>query len=97
MLQQHTVDKLVDLLVQHPIRNILQRVHFKAAACEAVRLGADREALQPWHETIVSWLRVVVARWREVEYANPRDKDRKREREIDQGASCYSMELTVST
>ena len=62
MLQQHTVDKLVDLLVQHPIRNIL-----------------------------------VVARWREVEYANPRDKDRKREREIDQGASCYSMELTVST
>ena len=85
MLQCPTVDKLLDLL------------QFKAAACEAVRLGADREALQLWRETIVSWLRVVVARWREVEYANPRDKDRKREREIDQGASCYSMELTVST
>ena len=75
-------------------------MHFKAAACEAVRLGADREALQPWHETIVSWLRVVVARWREVEYANPRDKDRtgnEREREIDQDTSYYSMEFTVST
>ena len=59
-------------------------MHFKAAACEAVRLGADREALQLWRETIASWLRVVVARWREVEYANPRDKDRtgnERERE----------------
>ena len=65
MLQQHTVDKLVDLLVQHPIRNIL-----------------------------------VVARWREVEYANPRDKDRTgNERERDRsryillfhGIHCFNI------
>ena len=51
-------------------------MQFKAAVCEAVRLGADREALQPRHETVVSWLRVVVAHWREAEYANLRNKDR---------------------